>query len=106
MTIINPTYKTNIINSYELRIKHDFHKIGENTIHRFPVYKYNNKPLIMGEFIYDEEEYTIHINAVDINTGTCVPYNKSEYGKSKVTEIINTNILKEIDRYKKEGVII
>ena len=106
MNIINPVYKTNIFTIQELKNKYDFHRFGEFIIHRFPVYKYNGKPLIMGEFIYDEEEYVVRINAVDLSTNTFCQYNKSEYGKSKVIEIINTNMQKEIDKYRKEGVII
>ena len=106
MNIINPTYKAKIFTIQELKNKYDFYRFGENIVHRFPVYKYNGKPLITGEFIYDEEEYVIHINEIDINTNISVSYNKSEYGKSKVTEIVNSNMQKEINKYKREGLII
>lgn len=106
MNKIEPVYKAKDTTYQELRNKFDFHRFGEQIVHRFPVYKYQGKPLIMGEFLYDEEENVIHINTVDNATGTFCPYNKTEYGKSKVTEIINANIQKEIDKYRKDGLII
>lgn len=105
MNNIQPVYKAKNVPYQELRNKFDFHRLGEQIVHRFPVYKYQGKTLIMGEFLYDEEENIIHINTTDNATGTFYPYNKTEYGKSKVIEIINANLQKEIDKYRKDGLI-
>ena len=106
MNNIEPVYKVKNVSYQELHNKYDFRRFGENIVHRFVVYKYQGKPLIMGEFIYDEEENVIHINSYDYATGVFYPYNKCEFGKSKVIENINANMQKEIEKYKKDGLII
>lgn len=77
---------------------------GGEIVYRFPVYKYNDKPLIYAEFTYDSEENQIHIRAID-NKGNSCNYNKEEYGKSKVIETINTEINKSLNKLKREGII-
>lgn len=106
MNVIEPIYRVKNITYQELKNKFDFHMFDEQIVHKFPVYKYQGKTLIIGIFIFDEEENLIHINTEDCASGTFYPYNKTEYGKSKVIEIVNSNIQKEIDKYRKDGLII
>lgn len=106
MKHINPIYKTHdYITASSLR-KYRFHKnLEDNIVYRFTVYKYKNKPLIFCDFIFNEEEKQIHINCFDSNNTIC-SYNKEEFGKSDVTEIVNQNIFNEIMRFVQEGVIV
>lgn len=105
MKYIKPVYKTYEELSPAKLADFGFRKLYNGEImYRFPVYKYNDKPLIYAEFAYDSEENQIHIRAVD-NKGNSCNYNKEEFGKSKVIEIINTEINKVLNKLKREGII-
>lgn len=83
----------------------EFRKLYNGEImYRFPVYRYNDKPLIYAEFIYDTEENQIHIRTVDTKGNSC-SYNKEEFGRSNVVEMINTEINKTLNKLKREGII-
>lgn len=105
MKYINPIHKVNNDVPLSKLIDFGFRKLftGE-IVYRFPVYKYNGKPIVYAEFIYNTEENQIHIHAVD-NKGSSCSYNKEEYGKSSVVEIINIEINKTIQQMKKNGLI-
>ena len=106
MKHINPIYKTHDYVTPTLLRKYKFHKnLDNDMVYRFVVYRYKNRPLIFCDFIFDEEEKQIHINCFDSNNTLC-NYNKEEFGKSDVTEIVNQNIFNEIVYFIKEGVIV
>lgn len=105
MKYINPTYKLNNDISEKILIEqYDFHRYNNEIVYRFPVYKYNNKPLIFGEFIYNEEENQLHIRAIDHN-GYNYNYNEEYFGISKLIENINSKINTKINEFQKKGVI-
>ena len=97
MKYIKPIYKLNDTNTNMLINQYGFRKYFGEIVYRFPVYKYNNKPLIFAEFLYNDEENTIHIRVMD-DSGNSYNYNKEEYGKSDVIETVN----KRINEIKKE----
>lgn len=108
MNHIKPTYKVINVDIKDLVFKFDFHRRNKDNclVYRFPVYKYNGKILIYGEFnIYDDDANTLHVNAFDINNNT-YDYNKTEYGKSKVVEAINKKINEELNKLIKGGVVV
>lgn len=106
MNLIYPTYKIKNVDIRELLFVYDFHKYGDDLVHRFPVYKYNNKPIIFCEFVIrDYEDNQIHINVYDQNRNS-YSYNEEEYGKSKVVESINETIQDKINHYIKKGLIV
>lgn len=105
MNYIKPIYKTvDTITSKLLIDFYDFRSFSGETVYRFPVYKYNNKPLIFTEMAFNEDENQIHIRAVD-NNGNNYNYNKEYYGESDVIEIINKNIRYKLDEFNKKGII-
>ena len=106
MKFIKPTYKILNRDIREILFVYDFHKYGDEFIHRFPVYKYENKTLVWCSFIiYEDDMNTMHINVYDSNNNSC-NYNKEEYGKSLVTEKINKRIQKELNWFAKERFLI
>lgn len=105
MKHIESTYKINNIDIKDLLFKFDFHKYSDCLVHSFPVYRYNNRPVIYGEFVVYADENILHVNATDMNNNH-VNYNNEEYGKSRVIKTINENINKEIEKFAKEGLIL
>ena len=81
MKHINPTYKVVNKDIKEILFTYDFHKYGDEFVHKFPVYKYKNKTLVWCSFvIYEDDINTMHVNVFDIN-GNSYEYNKEEYVK-------------------------
>lgn len=105
MKYIEPIYKTEeCITSKMLLEFYDFRKYDGEVVYRFPVYKYNNKPLIYTEFVFCEDERQIHIRTIDSN-GNNYNYNKEEFGKSEMIEIINKKICCKLNELNKKGII-
>ncbi len=105
MEHINSTYKVNEYVIYDTLHEYGFHKtVNDEIVNRFVVCRYNRKPLIFCDFIYDEEEKQIHIITKDAN-GNFYSYNKEEYGKSDVVEQINREIQNRLNIMFKEGII-
>lgn len=106
MKYIKPIYEVKTsINEKILLDHYDFRIFMGEIINKFPVYKCKNKPLIYGEFIFDNVEHQVYIRAID-NNGVTYSYNKEEYGKSDVVETVNENIWTRIKQLEKEGVIV
>lgn len=105
MNYIEPIYKVNKNITTKELLDYYFKRYDGDIIYRFPVYKYNFKQLIFAEFLYDEDEHQIHIRVFD-NNGNSYNYNKEEYGKSKLVEVINKRILEKINKFREVGIII
>ena len=106
ITQINPIYKIKSVEPKDLLCRFKFHKYNKDEfVYRFPVYRYEGKPLIYCEFvIYEDDMQYIHINTYDLN-GDYYAYNKEEYGKSLVVEIINERIQEQLNFFAQSGLL-
>lgn len=105
MSYINPIYQLNKrITTRTLLEQCDFRRFDGEIVYRFPVYKYNNRPLIYGEFVYNEKENQLHVRAVDNNWNAC-SYNREYYGASDVVENTNKKIQDKINDFIERGLI-
>ena len=105
MKYIEPIYKIKSV-EVELLHRYNFHKYKDDFVFKFPVYRYEGKPLIFCEFvIFEDDMQYIHINAYDLNGDTC-SYNKEEYGNSLVIKIINERIREKLKEFMDKGLII
>lgn len=98
----NKTYilSVNSTQMKELGFKYDY--IIKDYIYQFPVYKSQKKePLIVCKLGVDEETKRVFFNVCNVDGTLYTPYYNREYGKSKVVEIIDKNLRKEL---KKLGV--
>lgn len=106
MKYISPIYKLVNRDIKEILFTFDFHKYGEEFVHRFPVYKHGNKTLVWCSFlIYENDMNTMHINVYDLNGISC-SYNIEVFGSSTVTKKINERIWKELNWFSKEGFLL
>lgn len=106
MKYISPIYKLVNRDIKEILFTFDFHKYGEELVHRFSVYKHGNKTLVWCSFvIYEDDMNTMHINVYDFNGISC-NYNREIFGSSIVTKKINKRIWKELDWFSKEGFLL
>ena len=72
MKYISPIYKVVNRDIKEILFTFDFHKYGEELVHRFSVYKHGNKTLVWCSFIiYEDDMNTMHINVYDMNGISC-----------------------------------
>lgn len=102
---ISSTYKVKNYITLDILMDYGFRKSFSREItYRFPVYKYEGKPILFAEMLYNADEHQVHINVND-TSGNSYSYNKEEYGKSKVIEEINFEINKKINKMVKEWII-
>lgn len=105
MKYIKPTYKINNgIDEISLIRDYDFKKSFGEIVYRFTVYKYITRPLVFCELIYNKEESQLHVRVID-NNGLDYGYNKEEYGKSSLIELINSKINKKLKELNEKGLI-
>lgn len=80
----------------DIGFRYDFYL--QEYVYEFPVYKYGRKSTLICKLWVNEENYEVTTNVYDENDKPYPSYYNREYGKSKVVDIIDKNIEKELKK--------
>ena len=91
-------YKLDINKAQMKRIGFRYDHELDDYIYKFPVYKYNNIPLIFCKLGVDEETQRVWFNVYDQNNTLYHPYYYREYGHNRIVLQIEQAISKELTK--------
>ena len=80
----------------DIGFKYDFYL--QEYVYEFPVFKHNGKTVLVSKLWVNDENFEVTVNVYNENGRPYPSYYNRQYGKSKVVEIIDKNIEKELKK--------